>query len=197
LSLLTFTGRPREPNPTTSLLAFLSSSLLSSTTNTRDGVRSTSEPFPRLPPRRPRRSAGSSHREPASLPHLSRSSRSLSPSLQPIPGSAKPGSSAIYVNSQFPTWAPGRPYPKTTFDCFNLGLTHHPKNPCLGKREWDTTTGDWAKTITYETYEQIDGHRTRVGSGLVKLKQELFPEENEAQWKVRFSRFSHSVPEAS
>ncbi|BGP12285.1 hypothetical protein JCM10213_000019 [Rhodosporidiobolus nylandii] len=102
----------------------------------------------------------------------------------PIPGSATPGSSAAYVNAVFPQVAPKREFPKTTYDCFNLGLKRDPKANCLGRRAWDEKEGDWAKTLTWETYEEVDAHRTRIGSGLTRLQQELFPSEPVHQWKV-------------
>ncbi|GAA5854999.1 hypothetical protein JCM8547_002340 [Rhodosporidiobolus lusitaniae] len=114
----------------------------------------------------------------------------------PIPGSAKAGSTPIYVNAAFPRWASSRAYPQTAYEAFNLGLQHHPQSACLGKREWDSTLaekGDWAKKVTYETYEQVDGYRTRVGSGLVRLREELFPEEEEVQWRVGI--WSNNRPE--
>ncbi|GAA6018622.1 hypothetical protein JCM10207_008984 [Rhodosporidiobolus poonsookiae] len=102
-----------------------------------------------------------------------------------IPGSQKEGSSAIYVNSLNPKWAAGgRIYPKTTYECFNVGLQFNPKGHALGRREWDVATGDWAKTLTWDTYEDVDAHRTRIGAALVKLRQELFPDEDDVQWKV-------------
>ncbi|GAA5854979.1 hypothetical protein JCM8547_002331 [Rhodosporidiobolus lusitaniae] len=114
----------------------------------------------------------------------------------PIPGSAKAGSTPIYVNAAFPRWASSRAYPQTAYEAFNLGLQHHPTSACLGKREWDPTLGekgDWAKKVTYKTYEQVDGHRTRVGSGLVRLREELFPDEEEVQWRVGI--WSNNRPE--
>ncbi|GAA5827096.1 hypothetical protein JCM11251_001117 [Rhodosporidiobolus azoricus] len=106
------------------------------------------------------------------------------PQAVAIPGSATPGSSAIYVNAAFPQYSRDRSFPQTGYELFNLGLTHYAKSPALGKRPWDEKTNDWAKECVYETYEQVDEHRTRIGSGLVRLQQELFPEDNATQWKV-------------
>ncbi|GAA5957390.1 hypothetical protein JCM21900_006885 [Sporobolomyces salmonicolor] len=100
-----------------------------------------------------------------------------------IPGSAKAGSSAIYINAAFPKIANDPRYPKTIYECFRLGLENDPKARCLGRREWDPVAQDWAKELTYESFESVDGHRTRIGSGLLKLKEELFPQGPE-EWKV-------------
>ncbi|BGP36288.1 medium-chain fatty acid-CoA ligase faa2 [Rhodotorula kratochvilovae] len=102
----------------------------------------------------------------------------------PIPGSQKPGSSAIYVNAENPKWRSSQPFPTSAYEAFNLGLTLHGKDKCLGARPWDPATGDWAKELVWESYESVDGHRTRVGSGLEQLRQTLFPDENQRQWKV-------------
>jgi long-chain acyl-CoA synthetase len=66
------------------------------------------------------------------------------------------------------------------YDAFDLGLKAVPKNRFLGKREWNGQ--DWAKELTWETYEQVDEHRTRVGSGLLKLKEQFA--DNSERWNV-------------
>ncbi|GAA6046539.1 hypothetical protein JCM3770_006199 [Rhodotorula araucariae] len=101
-----------------------------------------------------------------------------------IPGSQKPGSSAIYVNAENPKWASSKPFPISAYEAFNIGLQNHGKDKCLGARPWDPVTGDWAKELVWENYESVDGHRTRIGSGLAQLRQTLFPDEDERQWKV-------------
>ncbi|GAA6041632.1 hypothetical protein JCM8097_007780 [Rhodosporidiobolus ruineniae] len=113
------------------------------------------------------------------------------PQAVPLPNSAQPGSSAAFVNAAFPTWSTSftpssgfHPFPTTTYECFNLGLSTDPTKEALGRRPWDGNKGDWADRVEWETYEQVDGHRTRIGSGLTKLREELFPDETEVQWKV-------------
>lgn len=59
-----------------------------------------------------------------------------------------------------------------------------PKANCLGARPWDAATGDWAKELKWDSYEDVDGHRTRIASGLVRLRETLFPDEDSRQWKV-------------
>ncbi|POY70557.1 hypothetical protein BMF94_6471 [Rhodotorula taiwanensis] len=110
----------------------------------------------------------------------------------PIPGSQEAGSTAVYVSAEFPQWAP-RNYPKTTYEAFNVGLAGWRDKPCLGHRPWDPATGDWAKRVEWETYGDVDVHRTKVGSGLVHLQQTLFPESDPVQWKVGI--WSHNRPE--
>ncbi|BGO99056.1 Long-chain-fatty-acid--CoA ligase 2 [Rhodotorula toruloides] len=105
------------------------------------------------------------------------------PQAVPLPNSQKQGSTAVYVNAQFPEWV-NRTFPKDVYQSFNLGLSIRAQNDCLGKREWDPALNDWARQLTYESYESVDGHRTRVGSGLQVLRRELFPDENDVQWKV-------------
>ncbi|GAA5975064.1 hypothetical protein JCM11641_000016 [Rhodosporidiobolus odoratus] len=102
----------------------------------------------------------------------------------PIPGSQQPGSSAVYVNALHPKCDPTRIFPATTYEFFNLGLKYHADRTCFGWRNWDEKIGDWAKELTYETYAQVDAHRIRIGSGLAKLKHDLFPSDPDTQWKV-------------
>lgn len=116
----------------------------------------------------------SSPRECTSTPCCSppRLFRSLRFPLQPVPGSKKAGGSHAYRNAIFTGANPTDPrYPKTAYDCFELGLKAVPKNLCLGKREWNGQ--DWAKELTWQTYEEVGVHRSQVGSGLLKLKEQF------------------------
>ncbi|KPV78022.1 uncharacterized protein RHOBADRAFT_40569 [Rhodotorula graminis WP1] len=106
------------------------------------------------------------------------------PQAIPVPGSKKSGSTAVYVNVENPKWRAGLAFPTSAYDVFNLGLEHHAKDNCLGARAWDPTVGDWAKELTWDSFEAVDGHRTRIGSGLARLRETLFPDENVRQWKV-------------
>ncbi|GAA5949948.1 hypothetical protein JCM3765_007747 [Sporobolomyces pararoseus] len=103
------------------------------------------------------------------------------PQALPVPGSKKPGGSHAYRNAIFTLPEPVDPrYPKTLYDAFDLGLKAVPKNRFLGKREWNGQ--DWAKELTWESYEQVDAHRTRVGSGLLKLKEQF--SDTPERWNV-------------
>ncbi|GAA5835060.1 hypothetical protein JCM3766R1_002084 [Sporobolomyces carnicolor] len=94
------------------------------------------------------------------------------PQALPVPGSKKAGGSHAYRNAIFTGANPTDPrYPKTAYDCFELGLKAVPKNLCLGKREWNGQ--DWAKELTWQTYEEVGVHRSQVGSGLLKLKEQF------------------------
>lgn len=63
-------------------------------------------------------------------------------------------------------------FPKSAYECFNLGLKSDPSAPCFGRREWNVATGDWEKGYVWETYAEADVRRTRVGSGLMQLQLE-------------------------
>ncbi|GAA6062871.1 hypothetical protein JCM10212_000793 [Sporobolomyces blumeae] len=102
------------------------------------------------------------------------------PQALPVPGSKKPGSSYAYRSAIWPDEPNDPRFPKTAYEAFNLGLKANPKARCLGKRAWDGK--DWAREVTWESYEETDVHRTRVGSGLAKLKEQ-FPDSPD-HWNV-------------
>ncbi|GAA5923429.1 medium-chain fatty acid-CoA ligase FAA2 [Sporobolomyces koalae] len=103
------------------------------------------------------------------------------PQALPVPGSKKPGGSHAYRNAIFSLPQPADPrYPKTLYEAFDLGLKACGNQQFLGKREWDGQ--DWAKELTWETYNEVDAHRTRVGSGLAKLKEQL--NDTSDRWNV-------------
>ncbi|KAI5478889.1 long-chain acyl-CoA synthetase [Pseudohyphozyma bogoriensis] len=121
-------------------------------------------------------------------PGFSRDKQSFT---KPNPNS---GESDIYIHAGFPHLPnpnTADKFPKTAYGCFNLGLATVPQGKCFGRRPWDDEQvradggkGDWAKRFEWETYEEIDARRTRVGSGLVRLKEEGVVGSVERQWKV-------------
>ena len=100
---------------------------------------------------------------------------------QAVPGTAKPGHSAVYISAAFPnlpTPDSDPRFPKTAkgahlssrdvlelaawtdarwvrAECFDLGLACGPTKDCLGRREWDPATRDWARSYTWDNYAQV------------------------------------------
>lgn len=89
-----------------------------------------------------------------------------------MPGTAGAGHSAIYKSALFDDPANMPDLPKTVYEIFELGLKMGSERNCLGRRPWDSRKADWADRYEWETYGQVDDRRTRIGSGLMKLKED-------------------------
>ncbi|KAL8278548.1 hypothetical protein RQP46_009040 [Phenoliferia psychrophenolica] len=80
------------------------------------------------------------------------------------------GRTGIYVNAAFPpqsVLSPG--YPRTAYELFNLGLRTNPEGECLGRREWDEATGDWARSYVWDSYRETAAKRDVLASGIKHL----------------------------
>jgi len=86
----------------------------------------------------------------------------------PVPGSAEPGYTPIYRNAGNPDVTTS----ETTYDLFAIGRSKSGNKPCLGHRPWNSTLGDYEKTLTWLTYGEVEELRTAVGSGLAYLAKE-------------------------
>lgn len=94
------------------------------------------------------------------------------PIHQPVPGSEQPGFSATYISAAFPQIKPDPRFPKTSYDCFELGLKTDPDADCLGERPWNAEKGDWDASYVWNSFATVAEQRTKVGAGLVKLRQQ-------------------------
>jgi len=96
----------------------------------------------------------------------------LPPAVQGIalPNSKEPGYSSIYRNAKYPDAL--KPYETsevtTLYESFERSVKNSGKNHCLGHREYDRATGVWGPYV-WETYEDIHARRTKLGSGLLGL----------------------------
>lgn len=90
-----------------------------------------------------------------------------------MPGTEREGQTAVYVSSAFPSLDFTNPeLPQTAYECFEFGLRTDPDANCLGARPWDSTTGDWAKHYEWQSYRDVADQRTRVGAGIMKLRDD-------------------------
>ncbi|CAG8611154.1 7620_t:CDS:2 [Funneliformis mosseae] len=87
-----------------------------------------------------------------------------------IPGSKKPGQTAVYRNAFMPNALAERPCPEvnTAFENFQYAVCKFAKRPCLGYRPFDKSTGNFGEYV-WETYEQTLVRVNNVGSGLVYI----------------------------
>ncbi|BFZ55509.1 medium-chain fatty acid-CoA ligase faa2 [Savitreella phatthalungensis] len=92
-----------------------------------------------------------------------------------LPGTARPGFSAIYKHGKYTNVQFGTDEFKTTtaYEAFNRGLRKSPTGDCLGHRPYDPATKTWGKYV-WQTYEQVAKRRDEFGAGLVKLHENSF-----------------------
>jgi long-chain acyl-CoA synthetase len=98
------------------------------------------------------------------------------PSVQGIqvPNSKEPGYSSIYRNAKYPDGPLSCETSEVTslFESFELTAKQYPKNDCLGHREYDKHTKTWTPYV-WETYEEIQSRRNKLGSGLLSLFEQF------------------------
>lgn len=61
---------------------------------------------------------------------------------------------------------------RTAYDCFARGLSKSAEQKCLGHRPYDPVTKTWG-AYTWQTYEQVAKRRDAIGSGIVKLHENV------------------------
>jgi len=116
----------------------------------------------------------SSQRPP--LPLLIPQLAMAAPAVQGIalPNSKEPGYSSVYRNAKYTDAL--QPYEtaevRTLFESFERSVKQNPKHDCLGHREYDRKTKTWGPYI-WESYEEIHARRTRFGSGLLNLFEQV------------------------
>lgn len=66
---------------------------------------------------------------------------------------------------------------RTAYDCFARGLSRSADKNCLGHRPYDPTTKTWGKYV-WQTYEQVAKRRDAIGSGIVKLHENVSISDN-------------------
>ncbi|KAK9374081.1 eukaryotic long-chain fatty acid CoA synthetase (LC-FACS) [Lipomyces chichibuensis] len=92
----------------------------------------------------------------------------------PLPGSEKPGYSAIYRNAHHPEALIDTIHPTilTLYDGFANSVRNHADANCLGHREYVPEYKTWSPYI-WESYARVAERRTDFGSGLLKLARDV------------------------
>ncbi|KAK9237488.1 eukaryotic long-chain fatty acid CoA synthetase (LC-FACS) [Lipomyces kononenkoae] len=112
----------------------------------------------------------------------------------PLPGSEKPGYTAIYRNAHQPEALVNTIHPTilTLYDGFANSLRNHADANCLGHREYIPQYKTWSPYI-WESFARIDERRSELGSGLLKLARDVAGVEKKDKFGVAI--FSPNRPE--
>ncbi|PHH73016.1 hypothetical protein CDD80_4093 [Ophiocordyceps camponoti-rufipedis] len=92
----------------------------------------------------------------------------------PIPGSEKPGRTAVYRHLHFrdrPLVTSLDPSIRSVHDGFELSVRQGPNKPCLGTRKWLPESRTWAGRYEWMTYGTVGQRRTDFGAGIVEVVQ--------------------------
>lgn len=121
----------------------------------------------------------------------------------PIPGSERPGRSAVYRNwavRDEPLLTTFDPEIQSTHDIFEASAQRRPNARCFGTRHWNPQTQKWEDKYDWLTYGEIDTRRKNLGAGLVEIHQRInYPKDkygvglwsqNRVEWQIT-GRSSH------
>ena len=120
-----------------------------------------------------------------------------SPYGVPIPGSERPGRSAVYRHWRFrdqPLLATFDPEVQTLHDLFDRSVRKYPNNRCFGTRNWNQATRTWSDKFEWVTYAQVAERRKNLGAGIVEIHKAIsHPKDkygvglwsqNRAEWQI-------------
>lgn len=154
------------PPPPQSLLPFSIFSGLVPASRRSDSV---SIHNPRLPTMAPKDTA-------AMIRELSTPPPPGSPYGVPIPGSERPGRSAVYRNWRFrdqPLLATFDPEIQTLHDLFEQSVRRYPNNRCFGTRNWNPANRSWEEKFDWITYAEVGERRKNLGAGFVEIHKSI------------------------
>ncbi|EPQ27286.1 uncharacterized protein PFL1_05209 [Pseudozyma flocculosa PF-1] len=100
----------------------------------------------------------------------------------PVPGTQKPGFSAIYRNAAVPELKTTQ----TTYDIFARGKSFDPKAQCAGWRPWNADKKNFENYYEWLSYDEVEEQRTAVGSALTHLARQgkLGDDVGDRDWSV-------------
>ncbi|KAL7751852.1 medium-chain fatty acid-CoA ligase faa2 [Sorochytrium milnesiophthora] len=97
---------------------------------------------------------------------------SLLKQAMPVPGSARPGSSAVYRSALSPDallQCDPDTRAMTIYEVFQHGVRVAKNGNCLGHRVFNKATGQWSQDYVWESYAQVDARVRNYGAGLMHL----------------------------
>lgn len=92
----------------------------------------------------------------------------LDKQMLPVPGSKKPGFSAIYKSAAQPDWSTNC----TIYEALLRAKDENLKQELAGWRPWNPVTKDFEKHYEWYTYEEVEEERTAIGSALGALAKQ-------------------------
>ncbi|KAM4060607.1 AMP-binding enzyme [Hirsutella rhossiliensis] len=95
-----------------------------------------------------------------------------SPYGLPVPGSERPGRSAVYRHHRFrdaPLLATLDPDVRSMHHVFESTVRRRPNKRCLGSRPWVPSTKSWGDHFDWLTYADVAQRRKDFGAGLVEI----------------------------
>ncbi|KAG6002910.1 hypothetical protein E4U21_002521 [Claviceps maximensis] len=99
-----------------------------------------------------------------------------SPYGVPVPGSERPGRSAVYRGWRFcdrDLLTTFDPQVRSIHDLFEASARKRPNKKCMGVRQWNTTTQTWGDSYEWMTYGQVAERRNNFGAGLVEIHHRI------------------------
>ncbi len=99
-----------------------------------------------------------------------------SPYAVPVPGSERPGRSAVYRHWRFqngPLLERFDESEQTFHDLFENSVARYPRQRCMGTRPWNPTTKTYDPKFTWLTYAEVAERRKNLGAGIVELHNRI------------------------
>lgn len=120
-----------------------------------------------------------------------------SPYGLPIPGSERPGRTAVYRHHAVrdePLLTTFDPEMQSIHDLVEASATRRPNGRCFGTRHWNAQTQTWEDKYDWLTYAEVNTRRKNFGAGLVEIHQRIgYPKEkfgvglwaaNRTEWQI-------------
>lgn len=89
-----------------------------------------------------------------------------------VPGSERPGRSAVYRHHRFrdgPLLTALDPDMRSTHHLFETAARRRPDGPCLGARPWLPASRSWADRFHWLSYAEVARRRRDLGAGFVEI----------------------------
>ncbi|GJN74128.1 AMP-binding enzyme [Purpureocillium lilacinum] len=97
-----------------------------------------------------------------------------SPYGVPVPGSERPGRSAIYRHYRFrdrPLLTSFDANIRSVNDLFESAASKRPNKRCFGSRTWNAATKTWSDKFEWISYADVAERRKNLGAGLVEVNK--------------------------
>ncbi|KAJ6439526.1 AMP-binding enzyme [Purpureocillium lavendulum] len=111
---------------------------------------------------------------PAEVKTLGQPPAAGSPYGVPVPGSERPGRSAIYRHYRFrdrPLLTSFDANIRSVNDLFEHAANKRPNKRCFGARAWNATTKTWSDKFEWMTYAEVAERRKNLGAGIVEVNK--------------------------